>query len=143
VPPGSIRSARNRKCKLSAILPLLLVGVAFAVAARFEQRIPTRLRVYRFHAIAYPALTVLGLAAAAVMRLSSGVDWLINDAAVYLELLFGISGVVVCLVLAPVVWWLERRPGLTNAWRIGRMMVSTLTLVPYVLVAGVLLFYRD
>ena len=55
---------------LTVVLPMLLVGVAFAVAARFEQRIPTRLRVYRFHAIAYPVVTVLGLAIATLMGLS-------------------------------------------------------------------------
>ena len=128
---------------LTVVIPLLLVGVAFAVAARFEQRIPTRLRIYRFHAITYPVVTVLGLAAATLMGLSSSLDWWINDATVYLELLFGISGVVLCLVLAPVVWWLERRPDQTKAHRIGRMIVSTLTCIPYVLVVGILLFYRE
>ena len=89
---------------LTIVLPLLLVGVAFAVAARFAQRIPTRLRVYRFHAITYPVVTVLGLATAMLMGLSSSFDWWVDDATVYLELIFGISGVVLCVVLAPVVW---------------------------------------
>ena len=128
---------------LTVVLPLLLVWIAFAVAARFEQKLPTRLRVYRFHAITYPVVTVLGLAAVTLSGLSSNLDWWIDDATVHLELLFGISGVVVCIVLAPVVWWLERRPDLTKAWRIGRMTVSTLTLVPYVLIVGILLFYRE
>jgi hypothetical protein len=103
----------------------------------------TRLSIYRFHAIAYPVLTVLGLTVAMLMGLSSSVDWWVDDATVYLELLCGISGVAVCLVLAPVVWWLERRPDQQKTWRIGRMIVSTLTLAPYLLIIGMLLLYRE
>jgi len=88
-------------------------------------------------------LTILGLAVVTFMGLSPGFDWWVDDATVYLELLFGISGVVLCVVLAPAVWWLERRADLTRARRIGRMTVSTLTLVPYVLIVGLLLFYRE
>ena len=128
---------------LTIVLPLLLVGVAFAVAASFERRIPTRLSVYRFHAIAYSVVTIFGLAVLTLMRLSLSLDWWVDDATVYLELLFGISGVVLCAVLAPVVWWLEHRPGPPKARRIGGIMVSTLTLAPYFLIAGVLLFYRE
>ena len=128
---------------LTVVLPLLLVGMAFAVAARFEQRIPTRLRVYRFHAIAYPVLAVLGLATAKLMGLSSSFDWWIDDATVYLELIFGISGVILCVMLAPVVWWLERRADLTKARRIGYVVVNALMLLPYILIAGIMLFYRE
>ena len=128
---------------MTIMLPLLLVGIAFGVAARFEQRIPTRLRVYRFHAIAYPVVAVLGLAVALLMGLSPSLDWWVDDATVYLDLLFGILGVVLCAVLAPVVWWLERRPGLPNARRLGGIIVSTLALAPYFLIAGILLFYRE
>ena len=128
---------------LTIVLPLLLVGMGYGVAARFERRIPTRLRVYRWHAITYPVITVLGLATAALMGASSTLAWWIDDSTVYLELLFGISGVVLCAVLAPVVRWLEQRPDRTNAWRIGRLTVSALTLAPYALIAGILLLYRE
>ena len=128
---------------LTIVLPLLLVGVAFAAAVRFERRIPTRWRIYRFHTIAYPAVAILGLTAAALMRLSSDLDWWIDDATLYLALFFGISGTALCAVLAPVVWWWDRRPELTSASRTGRLAVSVLTLLPYALVAGIVLLYRE
>ena len=128
---------------MSIALPLLLVGVAFAVAACFERQIPTGLRVYRLHVIAYPVVAVLGFAAAVLMSLSSSIDRWLDDATVHLELLFGIAGVVLCLVLAPVLWWVERQPELTGRWRVGRIAVSLVTLAPYVLIAGIVLFYRE
>ena len=128
---------------LTVVIPLLLVGVAFTVAACFEQKIPTRLRIYRFHAIVYPGVMILGLVMAYFMKLWRALGWWVDDATLYLELLFGISGVVLCVVLTPVVWWLERRPDQTTAHRIGRMTVSALTFVPYFLIAGILLFYRE
>ena len=128
---------------MTVVLPLLLVGIAFAVAARFHERIPTRLKIYRFHAIAYPLVTILGLAAVAMMRLSPSLDWWVDDSTVFLELLFGISGSVLCILLVPVVGWLGRRPDPTKTLQIGRGLVSTLTLAPYFLIAGILLFYRE
>ena len=128
---------------LTSVLPLLMVGVSFAAASRLERRIPTRLSVYRFHAIAYPIVTVLGLVTVALMGLSPSVDWWVDDAAVYLELMFGISGVALCIMLVPIVWWLERGSDLSNAWRIGRMAVSTVTLLPYIIIAGIMLFYHE
>ncbi len=128
---------------LTFVVPLLLVGIGFGAAARFGRRIPTRLGVYRFHVVAYLVIAALGLASAKLMNLSQHIDWWIDDAAVSLALLFSISGVVLCLVLAPVVWWLERRPVLTKTWRIGAVMINTLTCMPYLLIVGLLLFYRE
>ena len=128
---------------VTVVLPLLPVGVAFAVAGRFEQRIPTRLRVYRFHAIMYPVVAILGLVAAKLMGVSPSVDWWMNDATIYLELIFGSVGVVLCLILAPAVLWLERRSAMTTIWRSGRVAVTLVTLIPYMLTAGILLFYRE
>jgi hypothetical protein len=115
---------------LTVVLPLLAVGVAFIVALGLQQRIPTMLKVYRIHAIAYPVVTVLGLATAALMGLSSSFDWWVNDAAVYLTLQFGISGVVVCTALAPVVWWWEHQSDLAKARRVGRIAINSVALLP-------------
>ena len=87
--------------------------------------------------------TIFGMAVVVLMRLSSSFDRWVDDATVYLELLFGISGVVLCAVLAPVVWWLEHSPDLPKTRRIGGITVSILTLAPYFLIAGILLFYRE
>lgn len=128
---------------LSFVVPLCLVGIAFGVAARFGRRIPTQLSVYRFHVVAYLLIAAFGLVSATLMKLSQRMNWWIDDATVYLMLLFSISGLVLCLVLAPVIWWLEHRPGLTKTWRIGAVVVSTLTCLPYFLVGGILIFYRE
>ena len=102
-----------------------------------------KLKIYRYHGAAYLLATGIGLAVAALMRLSSSFDWRVDDGAVYLELVFGISGATICVMLMPVAWWLERQPVLTKSVRIGRAVVNALTLVPYALIAGILLFYRE
>ncbi len=101
------------------------------------------LRVYRFHAVFYAVATALGLLVVALMSLSPGLDWWIDDGAVYLWLIFGISGAVLCVALAPAVWWLKRRPVLTKSVLAGCTIINALTLVPYALIAGILLFYRE
>ena len=127
----------------AAVLPLLIVVVAFVSAARFEQRIPTRLRIYRFHAIVYLGLMVLGLVLVHFMGLSPELDWWVDDALIYLALVFSISGTVLCLLLAPAVWLLERRSDTTRGWRVGRAAVSTATLVPYFFIVAIVVFYHE
>jgi len=125
---------------LTIVLPLLLLGAAFVIATRFERKIPTRLKVYRFHAILYPIVTVLGLTVTVCMGWSPNLDWWINDAIVHLELVFGISGVALCLALTPAVWWMEHHPDLINVWRIGRLTVNTLIWAPYGMTGALLLY---
>ena len=128
---------------LTIVLALLPVMLAFIGAARFGYKIPTRLKVYRFHTILYPGTVALSLLASALMKVSTDIDWWLNDATILLNLIFGITGVVVCVMLAPGVWWLERQPDSAKAWRIGRPALTTVTVLPYLLIFLILLFYHE
>ena len=77
------------------------------------------------------------------MGVSTEIDWWLNDGAILLELLFGIAGVVLCVVLAPGAWWLERHLDSAKAWRVGSGLITAATLMPYLLVLGILFFYRE
>ncbi|GEM_PF-3889919 len=128
---------------LTIVLALIPVALAFMGASRFGYRIPTRLRFYRFHTILYLGMVIWGLLASVLMKLSSYIDLWLDDATILLELVFGIVGVIVCVMLAPGVWWLERQPDSVKASKIGRLVLTTMTTLPYFLILGIILFYHE
>jgi len=128
---------------LTIVLALIPVALAFIGASRFGYRIPTRSRFYRFHTILYLGTVIWGLLASALMKLSSYIDWWLDDATIFLELVFGIVGAIVCVMVAPGVWWLERQPDSVKASKIGRLVLTTITTLPYFLILGVILFYHE
>ena len=127
----------------TVVLPLLLVAVAFLIAARFARRIPTRLGIYRFHMLMYPVVVILGFILWYLMENFHEVDWWVDDATVMLELFFGVLGTLLCLLFVPVVWWIERHPDAPRIWQIGRVAVTTVSLLPYGFILAILLFYRE
>ena len=71
------------------VLPLLLLAIAILIAARFARRIPTRLGIYRFHMLLYPAVVIFGFILWHLMGNFHEVDWWVNDGTLILELIFG------------------------------------------------------
>jgi len=128
---------------LPILLPLLLIIIAAGGSARFQRKIPIRSRFYRFHVIFYPMVIILGLAVARLMKLFPAFDRWVDDATLFLQLVFGISGSVLCLGLGPVVWWVERRTDSTTISRIGKIAILTTMLIPYFTIMGLLVLYRE
>ncbi len=128
---------------LPILLPLLLIIIAAGGSTRFGRKIPIRSRIYRFHVIFYPVVAMLGLVVASLMKLFSAFDRWVDDTTLFLQLVFGISGSVLCLGLGPVVWWVERRTDSTTISRIGKIAILATMLIPYFIIIGLLVFYRE
>ena len=125
------------------LVPLVISAVAMMMAYRLHRRVPWGPGIYRFHALLYLLMVALSLGVVGFMRVSQAVDWWIDDATLFLTLLFGASGLVLCIVFVPMVWWCGRR---TMSWRARRaqeVIVTMMSVVPYFLLASVLLFYRE
>ena len=88
-------------------------------------------------------MTILGVVMICLMKLFPIVDWWVDDGMIFLELLFAFTGVALCTVLIPAVRWLERQSSSTNVRQFVHGMITTVILLPYFLIGGILLFYRE
>ena len=125
------------------LVPLVISAVAMMMAYRLHRRVPWGPGIYRFHALLYLLMVALSLGVVGFMRVSQAVDWWIDDATLFLTLLFGASGLVLCIVFVPMVWWCGRRTISRRTRRVTEAIVTIMSVVPYFLLAGVLLFYRE
>ena len=131
--------------------PLLIVlAVAGLVAGKAFRRIPTIFLVFNFHVVLYFILSVLVVVLAFLMETFVSVDLWVDDGFLYLVGIFALSGLTLCVFLAPIVWILERwRKSKTRsvesegALRTQKIFVNFLTTVPYVMVCLILFFYRE
>ena len=126
----------------TALSSLLFVMTAVVCTASWERKIPTRLRLYRFHLIFYPCLIVVGLVVTILIKLFPTFDWWVNEATLFLLLGLGIVGSVLCVGLAPFVWWLERRTDLMTL-RVGKILILVAIFIPYFVIGSLLIFYRE
>ena len=128
--------------------PLLIVlGVACLVASKVFRRIPTIFSFFNFHVVLYFILSVLVVVLAFFMETFISVDLWVDDSFLYLVGLFALSGLTLCVFLAPIVWILERwRKSKTQsegALRTQKIFVNSFTAVPYIMVCLILIFYRE
>ena len=131
--------------------PLLIVlGVACLVASKVFRRIPTIFSFFNFHVVLYFVLSVSVFVLAFFMETFISVDLWVDDSFLYLVGLFALSGLTLCVFLAPIVWILERwRKSQTQsvesegALGTQKIFVNLFTAVPYVIVCLILIFYRE
>ena len=134
-----------------AFFPLLIVlAVACLVASRVFRRIPTIFLFFNFHVVLYFILSVSVVVLAFLMETFISVDLWVDDSLLYLVGIFALSGLTLCVFLAPIVWILERwRKSKSQsvesegALRKQKIFVNLFTTVPYVVVCLILIFYRE
>ncbi len=102
---------------------------------------------FNFHVVLYFILSVLVVALDFFMETFVSVDLWVDDSFLYLVGLFALSGLTLCVFLAPIVWILERwRKSKTRsegALRKQKIFVNLFTAVPYITVCLILIFYRE
>ena len=134
-----------------AFFPLLIaLAVACLVASRVFRRIPTTFLFLNFHVVLYFILSVSVVVLAFLMETFISVDLWVDDSLLYLVGIFALSGLTLCVFLAPIVWILERwRKSKSQsvesegALRKQKIFVNLFTMAPYVVVCLILIFYRE
>ena len=125
------------------LIPLSIPIAAFAIAYRFRGKVPWGSSIYRLHTLVYLLVVTLSLGVMGLIRASRELDWWVNDGAMFLILLFGTSGLMLCVLSVPITWWGSRRATSAGARAITQAIATIVSIVPYFLLAGVLLFYRE
>ena len=129
---------------------LIVIAVSCLVASKVFRRIPTIFLFFNFHVVLYFILSVLVVVLAFLMGTFTSVDLWVDDSFLYLVGIFALSGLILCVFLAPIVWILERwRKSQTQsvesegALGTQKIFVNLFTAVPYVIVCLILIFYRE
>ena len=127
---------------LSLFIPALMLGGAFTLAAFTFQRLPPGSRFLNYHVVAYVTGLLLNLLLVLLMGVSRLVDWYVNDAMVFLAILFSGVGTTICLVVSPFTWLYRKRTGQPMS-QIANYTLNICITLPYAAIALILLFYRE
>src|SRR3990172_8439029 len=88
---------------LSFVIPASVLGIAHVLATLTFRKLPAGIPFLNFHVVAYGVLLALNLLLMVLMEKIRAVDLNVDDATVFLAMLFAGLGTVICLVLAPCV----------------------------------------
>ena len=125
---------------LSFVIPASVVGIAYVLAALTFRKLPAGIPFLNFHVVAYGVLLALNLLLMVLMEKIRAVDLNVDDATVFLAMLFAGLGTVICLVLAPCVWFFRRR---SSVQPVTQNVINFVVSLPYIAVVLILLFYRE
>jgi len=125
---------------LSFVIPASVVGIAYVLAALTFRKLPAGIPFLNFHVVAYGVLLALNLLLMVLMEKIRAVDLNVDDATVFLAMLFAGLGTVICLVLAPCVWFFRRR---SSFQPVTQYVITFVVSLPYIAVVLILLFYRE
>jgi len=125
---------------LSFVIPASVVGIAYVLAALTFRKLPAGIPFLNFHVVAYGVLLALNLLLMVLMEKIRAVDLNVDDATVFLAMLFAGLGTVICLVLAPCVWFFRRR---SSFQPVTQNVINFVVSLPYIAVVLILLFYRE
>jgi hypothetical protein len=125
---------------LSFVIPASVVGIAYVLAALTFRKLPAGIPFLNFHVVAYGGLLALNLLLMVLMEKIRAVDLNVDDATVFLAMLFAGLGTVICLVLAPCVWFFRRRRSFQP---VTQNVINFVVSLPYIAVVLILLFYRE
>lgn len=124
----------------SFAIPAFLLAAAYSLALWVHRRLPGEPVLLKFHAVAYSLLLGLALIVVLLMANVQAVDLNVDDASMLLMVLFASLGVVLCLVLTALAWFLKRRGSIRPG---TRYTINTLVCLPYVVTLLILLLYRE
>jgi len=125
---------------LSFVIPASVVGIAYVLAALTFRKLPAGIPFLNFHVVAYGVLLALNFLLMVLMEKIRAVDLNVDDATVFLAMLFAGLGTVSCLVLAPCVWFFRRR---SSFQPVTQNVINFVASLPYIAVVLILLFYRE
>ena len=125
---------------LSFVIPASVLGIAYVLATLTFRKLPAGIPFLNFHVVAYGGLLALNLLLMVLMEKIRAVDLNVDDATVFLAMLFAGLGTVICLVLAPCVWFFRRR---SSFQPVTQNVINFVVGLPYIAVVLILLFYRE
>ncbi|MDZ4339050.1 MAG: hypothetical protein U1B94_02385 [candidate division NC10 bacterium] len=125
---------------LSFVIPASVLGIAYVFATLTFRKLPAGIPFLNFHVVAYGVLLALNLLLMVLMEKIRAVDLNVDDATVFLTMLFAGLGTVSCLVLAPCVWFFRRR---SSFQPVTQYVINFVVGLPYIAVVLILLFYRE
>jgi len=125
---------------LSFVIPASVLGIAYVLAALTFRKMPEGMPFLNFHVVAYGVLLALNFLLMVLMEKIRAVDLNVDDATVFLAMLFAGLGTVICLVLAPCVWFFRRR---SSFQPVTQYVINFVVSLPYIAVVLILLFYRE
>jgi len=125
---------------LSFVIPASVLGIAYVLAALTFRKMPEGMPFLNFHVVAYGVLLALNFLLMVLMEKIRAVDLNVDDATVFLAMLFAGLGTVICLVLAPCVWFFRRR---SSFQPVTQNVINFVVSLPYIAVVLILLFYRE
>ena len=125
---------------LSFVIPASVLGIAYVLASLTFRKLPAGVPFLNFHVVAYGVLLALSLLLMVLMEKVRAVDLNVDDATVFLAILFAGLGTVFCLVLVPFVWFFRRR---SSFQPVTQYVINFVTSLPYIAVVLMLLLYRE
>jgi len=125
---------------LSFVIPALVLAIAYILAFLAFRKLPAGIPFLNFHVVAYGVLLAFNLLLMVLMENIRVVDLNVEDATVFLTILFAGLGTAFCLILGPFVWLFRRRGPFRP---VAQYVIDFITGLPYVVVVLILLFYRE